>query len=181
MKQVPENWRNRHVLLLVSDLDISIEEIKVLNSLYLKNDQRYEIVWLPVLDLSRDDMKRRFQNLKQLMKWTVVEPSMFEKEVIECIKREWHFIKNPIALSVTQEGQVTCQNALPMLWTWGNSAFPFTDGKEQDLWSLIDEQNGWRLDLLLDDIIPDIHSWDFGLLICLFGGGDISWTRKFTD
>ncbi|XVE90554.1 hypothetical protein DITRI_Ditri20bG0087000 [Diplodiscus trichospermus] len=180
---VPENRRNRHVLLLVSDLDISIEEINVLNLLYEKNDQRYEIVWLPVLDLSRDYMKRRFHNLKQLMKWTVLEPSMIEQEVTECIKREWHFIKNPIAVSLTQEGQVTCQNALPMLWIWGNSAFPFTDKTEQELFSGIDEQNGWKLELLLNEIIPDVHSLinDQTKLVCLFGGGDISWIRKFTE
>ncbi|XVE90556.1 hypothetical protein DITRI_Ditri20bG0087200 [Diplodiscus trichospermus] len=180
--QVLENLRNRDLLFLISDLDISIEEIKLLNSLYQKNVHRLEIVWLPILDLSKYDTKR-FWDLKQLMKWTVVEPSIIEQEVIECIKKEWHFIKNPIALSVNAVGEVTCLNALPLLWIWGDSAIPFTDRREQELWSGIDEQNGWKLELLLNEIIPDIRSWIHTptTFVCLFGGGDISWIREFTE
>ncbi|XWS58826.1 hypothetical protein CRYUN_Cryun08bG0067200 [Craigia yunnanensis] len=182
MIQVPEKPSNRHVLFLISDLDISIEEIKVLNWLYQKNDQMYEIVWLPIVELSTYDTKR-FWDLKQLMKWIVVEPSKIELEVIECIKKDWNFIKKSIAVSVNAGGEITCQNALPMLWTWGNLAFPFTDKAEQILWNKIDEQNGWRLDLLLDElIVPDIRSWiESRTFVCLFGGGDISWIQEFTE
>ncbi|XWS65138.1 hypothetical protein CRYUN_Cryun05aG0065400 [Craigia yunnanensis] len=180
--QVTENLRNRQELFLISDLDISIEEIKILNWLYQKNDQKYEIVWLPIVDLSTYDTKR-FEDLKQLMKWTVVEPSRIEPEVIAYIKKDWHFIKKSIAVSVNPGGEVICQNALPMLWTWGNSAFPFSDETDQDLWNKIDEQNGWRLDLLLDElIVPDRQSWiETRKFVCLFGGGDISWIREFTE
>ncbi|XWS57307.1 hypothetical protein CRYUN_Cryun09bG0162300 [Craigia yunnanensis] len=180
--QDSENLRNRHVLYLISDLDISMEEIKVLSSLYQRNDEKYKIVWLPIVDLSTYDAKR-FSDLKQLMKWTVVEPFSIELDVIEYIKKEWHFIKKAIAVSVNPGGEVTCQNALVMLWTWGNVAFPFSDKTEQDLWNRIDEQNGWKLNLLLDEqIIPDISSWiETRTFVCLFGGGDISWIREFTD
>ncbi|XVF06953.1 hypothetical protein REPUB_Repub06bG0095700 [Reevesia pubescens] len=180
--QDPEKLRNRDLLLLISDLDISFEEIKVLNRLYQNNDKRYEIVWLPILDLSTYDTKR-FWDLKQLMQWSVVEPSKIEPEVIEYIKKDWHFVKKAIAVSVNAEEKVTCQNALPMLWTWGNLAFPFTVKTEQDLWNKIDEQNGWRLDLLLDElIVPDIRSWiQNQSFVCLFGGGDLSWIQEFTE
>ncbi|XP_022743599.1 protein SIEVE ELEMENT OCCLUSION A-like [Durio zibethinus] len=181
--EVPENMRNRHVLLLISDLDISIEEIKVLNWLYQKNDQMYAIVWLPIVNLSTYDTER-FKELKQLMKWSVVEPSRIELDVVEFIKKEWSFIKKTIAVSVNPGGEVTCQNALPMLWTWGNLAFPFTDKTEQELWNKIDEQNGWSLDLLLNEhIVPEIRSWieSRSTFVCLFGGGDMSWIQEFTE
>ncbi|KAL4304121.1 hypothetical protein GQ457_10G015180 [Hibiscus cannabinus] len=182
--QVNENLRNKHVLFLISDLDIPVEEIKVLNWLYQRTDRTYEIVWLPIVDLSTYDVKR-FWELKQLMKWSVVvEPSRIETDVVESVKREWNFIRHSIAVSVTPAGEVVCQNALPMLWIWGNMAFPFSDRTEQILWNSIDELNGWKLDLLLDEfIVPDIRSWveNRTSFVCLFGGGDISWIQEFTE
>ncbi|KAE8671003.1 Detected protein of unknown function [Hibiscus syriacus] len=182
--QVNEYLRNKHVLFLISDLDISVEEIKVLNWLYQRTDRMYEIVWLPIVDLSTYDVKR-FWELKQLMKWNVaVEPSRIEADVVESVKREWNFIRQAIAVSVTPAGEVLCQNALPMLWVWGNMAFPFSDKAEQILWNSIDERKGWKLDLLLDEfIVPDIRSLveNRTSFVCLFGGGDISWIQEFTE
>ena len=46
--------RRKHVLLLISDLDISTEEIVILDNLYRDAKRRvelsYEIVWIPVVD-----------------------------------------------------------------------------------------------------------------------------------
>ncbi|XP_017976107.1 PREDICTED: protein SIEVE ELEMENT OCCLUSION A-like isoform X1 [Theobroma cacao] len=180
--QVPEKLRKKHVLLLISDLDISIEEIKVLNRLYQMNNQRYEILWFPIVDVATYE-KIKFSELKQLMKWGAVDPSNIGPAFIEYIKKECNFLKNPIAVSLNQEGDVTCLNALPMLWTWGNSAFPFTDEKEHQLWNKIGEKTGWKLELLLDeqidlDIPPRMRSVTF---VCLFGGENISWIQKFTE
>ncbi|KAB2071721.1 hypothetical protein ES319_A08G242400v1 [Gossypium barbadense] len=180
-----ENLRNKHLLFLVSDLDISIDEIKVLNWLYERNDQMYEIVWLPIIDLSMSYDVKRFWELKQLMKWSVaVEPTRVEADVVEFVKKEWHFIRQAIAVSMTSAGEVVCQNALPMLWTWGNTAFPFSDKTEQILWNSVDERHGWKLDLVLDDfIVPELRSWieNRTTFVCLFGGGDISWIQEFTE
>ncbi|MBA0611950.1 hypothetical protein Godav_012600, partial [Gossypium davidsonii] len=84
-----ENLRNKHLLFLISDLDISIDEIKVLNWLYQRNDQMYEIVWLPIIDLSMSYDVKRFWELKQLMKWSVaVEPTRVEADVVEFVKKD---------------------------------------------------------------------------------------------
>ncbi|MFQ6647472.1 hypothetical protein Gotur_021366 [Gossypium turneri] len=187
--QDSEKLRNKHVLFLISDLNISIEEIKVLERLYQKNEGKYEIVWLPIVGSLAYDEKAaaRFWELRQMTKWIAVEPSRIEEEVIPYIKRDWHFIKEAIAVSVNEVGKITCLNALPMLWTWGNRAFPFTD--KITLWNELDERNGWtwRLDLLFDQLtLPgdsgiDIQSWtkSEGTLVCLFGGGDKSWNQEF--
>lgn len=217
--QDSEKVRNKHVLFLISDLNISIEEIKVLERFYEKNEGKYEIVWLPIVGSSAYDEKAaaRFWELRQMTKWIGVEPSRIEEEVIQYIKRDWHFIKEAIAVSVNEVEEITCLNALPMLWTWGNRAFPFTD--KMEVWNKMDERNGWTwsLDLLFDQLILPgdsyivIQSWVFfffciiskflylflvqflgclmatlihqtkskGTLVCLFGGGDISWNQEF--
>ncbi|KAE8711021.1 hypothetical protein F3Y22_tig00110307pilonHSYRG00172 [Hibiscus syriacus] len=185
----PEKLRNKHVLFLISDLDISIEEIKVLNGLYQKNDNKYEILWVPIVELSVNDKRAeaKFGELKQMMKWIAVKHSKIEAQVIECIKKDWQFIKQAIAVSVKPSGAITSLNALPMLWTWGNSAFPFIATREQALWKERVEQNGWRLHLLFDELdLPndiDMQSWtkSEGTFVCLFGGGDMSWIQAFTE
>ncbi|XWS65172.1 hypothetical protein CRYUN_Cryun05aG0069200 [Craigia yunnanensis] len=171
-----EKLRSKHVLFLISDLDISLEEITVLNELYQKAES-YEIVWLPVVDGFYD--KEKFFELKESMKWYTAVPAILEPAVIKYIKEVWHFIKNPIAVLLSPEGEVTCPNALPLLWTWGNKAFPFTAETEKTLWR---DRYGWRLDFLVDDLIdPELQKRIIeGRLICLYGGGSIDWILQFT-
>lgn len=142
------------MLFLISDLDISLGEITVLNELYLKGEG-YEVVWLPVVDGLYD--KKKFVELKSSMKWYTDVPAILDPAVIKYIKEVWHFIKNQIAVVLTPEGKVTCQSALPMLWTWGNEAVPFTAEKVKDLWR---KRYHWRLDFLVDDLIdPELQQW----------------------
>ncbi|KAE8692412.1 hypothetical protein F3Y22_tig00110839pilonHSYRG00179 [Hibiscus syriacus] len=162
-----------------------MEEIKVLNGLYQKNENKYEILWLLIVELSVNDKSSaaRIRELKKVMKWIAVEPSKIESQVVECMK-DWKFIKKAIAVSVNQRGEITCFNALPMLWTWGNSAFPFT---ERNLWNKIDEQIACRVDQLFHELILpddiDIQPWtkSEGTFVCLFGRGDMSWIQAFTE
>ncbi|XP_021282956.1 protein SIEVE ELEMENT OCCLUSION B-like isoform X2 [Herrania umbratica] len=171
-----EKLRSKHVLFLISDLDISLQEITVLNELYLKGEG-YEVVWLPVVYGLYD--KKKFVELKSSMKWYTDMPAILDPAVIKYIKEVWHFIKNPFAVFLTPEGKVACQSALPMLWTWGNEAVPFTAEKVKDLWR---KRYDWRLDFLVDDLIdPELRQWIVeGKLICLYGGGSIDWIREFT-
>ena len=98
-EQVPVNLRGKNVLFLISDLGISDTEIKILGELYANNNQRYEIEWIPIVDSDNYD-KRRFSELKKLMKWEVIPPSKIGHTTVEYIRKEWHFVKNPIAVSV---------------------------------------------------------------------------------
>lgn len=65
-----------------------------------------------------------------------------------------------------------------MVWIWGNLAYPFTSIKEEALW----KSETWRLELLVDGIDPDMLDWVAqGKYICLYGGEDIDWIRRFTS
>ncbi|KAE8706765.1 Detected protein of unknown function [Hibiscus syriacus] len=149
-----DKLRSKHVLFLITDLDISLEEITLLNELYEKTAS-YEIVWLPVVDGLYN--KQKFMKLKEHMKWYTDVPTVLEPAVIKYIREVWHFIKSPIAVILTPEGEMTCQNALPLLWTWGNEAFPFTAETQRTLWHA---RYSWGLDFLFDDVIdPEIRKW----------------------
>lgn len=153
-----EVLKRKHVLLLISNLGISHEEIIILSHMYDSSRPgiQYEVVWLPVLDRltpSQEANKEKFKLLQSMMPWyTVLDPWIIEPAVIKYINEVWHFSKRSILVSLDPLGRVVSHNALNMLWIWGNLAFPFTTDKEDALWKV----ETWKLDLLVDNIDPEV-------------------------
>ncbi|MBA0678944.1 hypothetical protein Goari_020261, partial [Gossypium aridum] len=96
--------RKQHVLLLISDLDISQEEIRFLEAVYkerVSSGLNYEIIWLPIVDRTTWNdgyYQKKFSNLQSIMSWyTVSHHVAIEPAVIKYIREEWGFVKKPIA------------------------------------------------------------------------------------
>eukprot|EP00258_Populus_trichocarpa_P017390 XP_006378256.2 protein SIEVE ELEMENT OCCLUSION B [Populus trichocarpa] len=180
--------RRRSVLLLISDLEISHEELSMLQQMYSeareqpgRPESQYEVVWLPVVDRSSpwsETKHKLFEDFQRMMPWySVYHPSLLDVAVIRYIKEVWHFNKRPLLVVLDPQGRVVNPNAIHMMWIWGSLAFPFTSLKEEALW----KEETWKIELLADSIDPMILSWiDQGKYICLYGGEDIEWIRKFT-
>ncbi|KAF6176950.1 hypothetical protein GIB67_027750 [Kingdonia uniflora] len=183
-----EGLRRKNVLLLISDLDLSHDELAILEQMYNESrhqpnrvESHYEVVWLPVIDRSvpwTDEKQKQFETLQMLMPWyTVHHPSLLDPAVIKFIKEVWHFTKKPILVVLDPQGRVVSPNALHMMWIWGSLAFPFTSSREEALW----KEETWRLELLVDGIDPVLLNWiSEGRFVCLYGGEDMDWIRKFT-
>ncbi|XP_057983245.1 protein SIEVE ELEMENT OCCLUSION B [Malania oleifera] len=183
-----EVLRRKNVLLLISGLDISRDELSILEQIYsesrhhtMRLESQYEIVWIPIVDRSiqwTDPMQQQFESLQLDMPWyTVHHPSLIDKAVIRFIKEMWHFRNRAILVVLDPQGRVVSPNAIHMMWIWGSAAFPFTTMKEEALW----RQEAWRLELLVDGIDPTIINWiTEGNYIFLYGGDDMEWIRKFT-
>ncbi|CAK7328182.1 unnamed protein product [Dovyalis caffra] len=184
-----EVLRRKNVLLLISGLDISSDELSILEQIYNESrhhgtrmDSQYEMVWIPIVDRSiqwTEPMKEKFESLQTSMPWfTVYHPSLIEKAVIRFIKEVWHFRNKPILVVLDPQGRVVSPNALHMMWIWGSNAFPFTSLREESLW----REETWRLELLIDGIDPVILNWiKEGKYIFMYGGDDVEWVRKFTN
>ncbi|XP_008464491.2 protein SIEVE ELEMENT OCCLUSION B-like isoform X2 [Cucumis melo] len=181
-----EILKRKHVLLLISDLDIPHEEVMILDNLFKESHQRpeirYEIVWIPIIDPAVEQhskSKHKFEELKQLMPWfSVYDPSIIELSTIRFIKEKWNFRKKTILVALDPQGKVSSTNALHMLWIWGNLAFPFTSEREEALW----KTESWRLELLIDGIDLSILDWAAeGRYICIYGGEDTEWIKEFTS
>ncbi|EEF47605.1 conserved hypothetical protein [Ricinus communis] len=180
--------RRKNVLLYISDLDLPHEELSMLEQMYsearqnpARTESHYEVVWLPVVERStawNDAKQKQFENLQSVMPWyTVYHPSLLDPAVIRYIKEFWKFNKKPLLVVLDPQGKVVNPNAIHMMWIWGSAAFPFTSVREEALW----RAENWKIDLLADTIDPIIHSWiQQGKYICLYGGEDIEWIRKFT-
>ncbi|XP_016719771.2 protein SIEVE ELEMENT OCCLUSION B [Gossypium hirsutum] len=176
--------RRKHVLLLISDLYISQEEIRVLEDVYkerVSSGLNYEIIWLPIVDRTtwNDDYdQEKFSKLQSIMSWyTVSQHVAIEPAVIKYIRGEWGFVKKPIAVTLSPQGKVLCPNALNMMWIWGNSAFPFSSEKEESFW----KATPWTLDLLVGRLEPNLPTWvSQQKLVCFYGGVKMEWIESFT-
>lgn len=150
-------------MLLISDTEISHDELLILGQIY--NDSRkraefqYEIVWLPLLDkVVQQDLqqKHRFDQVQTRMPWyTLHDPALLEPAVARYIKEVWHYTKKPIIVALDPQGKLVSPNAIHMVWIWGNMAYPFTHKREMDLWN----HEEWRVKLVVDGIDRDILNW----------------------
>ncbi|KAL2932638.1 Protein SIEVE ELEMENT OCCLUSION B [Bienertia sinuspersici] len=181
-----EALRRKSVLLLISDLEISQEELTILVHIYresrMRPEYQYEIVWIPIVDKSApwtDEQQHKFEQLQSAMPWyTLNHPKIMEPAAIKYIKEVWKFAKRMILVVLDPQGKVACPNALHMFFIWGNVAYPFTTMKEEALW----RDETWSLELFLDDIEPNLQEWiSKGKYICVYGGEDIEWIRRFTN
>ncbi|KAK1440901.1 hypothetical protein QVD17_06734 [Tagetes erecta] len=130
-----EVLRKRIVLLLISGLDMSWEEMFVLEQIYSESHVQvsrmkylYEVVWVPIVDLNvmkNDEMKARFEEFMNSMPWySVYNPSHVGSVVQRSIR--------------------------------DSTAFPFTIAREETLW----REETWRLELLMiSGMDPTILEW----------------------
>ncbi|KAG2710497.1 hypothetical protein I3760_04G029900 [Carya illinoinensis] len=152
--------RRKNVLLLISSLNISQDELSILEQIYNESrpvhstrlerlESQYELVWIPLVDRSLpwiEPMQKRFESLQSSMPW---------ESGGQVYKEKWHFRNKPILMVLDPQGRVVSPNAIHLMWIWGSSAFPFTSAREEALW----RDETWRLKLLIDDIDPTILNW----------------------
>lgn len=143
------------MLLLISDDEISQDELLILGHMYrdarTKQEFEYEIVWLPMLGENH-----KLELLFPRMPWYALhDPALVEPAVARYIKEVWHFTKKPMLVALDPQGRMVCPNAIHMVWIWGNMAYPFTNKRELDLWN----HEEWRLQLVVNGIDPTILDW----------------------
>ncbi|KAK7311376.1 hypothetical protein RJT34_09485 [Clitoria ternatea] len=182
-----EALRRKNVLLLFSGMEISTDELLILEQIYNESkahaprmENRYELVWIPIVDPNSEwtePKQTQFETLQESMSWySVYNPSLIGKPVIWFIQSEWKYKNKPILVVLDPQGRVSCPNAIHMMWIWGSAAYPFTSSREEALW----KDETWRLELLVDGIDSEILNWiKEGKYIFLYGGDDPEWVRRF--
>ncbi|KAJ1405349.1 Sieve element occlusion, N-terminal [Sesbania bispinosa] len=180
--------RKKIVLLYITDLHhVSDQELVIFEQMYMESRKdstrlgsQYELVWLPVVDKGTPstELKKKFEKLQSMMPWySLYDPSLLEPATIRYIKEVWLFNAKPILVVLDPQGKVVNLNAIHMMWIWGSMAYPFSSSREEALW----KEESWGLALLADTIDPSLIDWvSAGKYICLYGGDDMEWIRKFT-
>ncbi|KAI4383582.1 hypothetical protein MLD38_009400 [Melastoma candidum] len=180
--------RKKYVVLLISDADSPSDELFILEQMFAEakeapamTDSQYGIVWLPMTDRSipwNEERQRQFESQQSIMPWfSVLHPSVIDPAVIKYIKEVWQFDKKVMLVVLDPQGKVVNPNAIHMIWIWGSLVHPFTRTREEALW----KEETWRIELLADSIEPLLFTWMAeGKYICLYGGEDMDWIRRFT-
>ncbi|KAK9930994.1 hypothetical protein M0R45_018294 [Rubus argutus] len=171
--------RRKNVLLFISSLDISDEDISILKPIheFTKKDNQYMIVWIPIVEQWTDDLRKKFEILKNKMPWYTVQYSG-PIAGIKFIKEEWNFKGKPTMVVMNPQGKVEHSNALHMIRVWGVKAFPFTKAKEEEL----SHSHGDRwAGSVVDGIHPSVATWiKEEKYIFFYGGKDNEWIQQFT-
>ncbi|XP_042499000.1 protein SIEVE ELEMENT OCCLUSION B-like isoform X2 [Macadamia integrifolia] len=175
-----EILRGVYVSLLISDLNISQEEVVILKEL------TRVVLWLPVVDRSLPWTKARQRDFDRVQsnisgEWYSIHPSLIHPAVIKYAKEIWHFNKKPILVSLDSEGRVHNPNCFHTVWIWG--WWGRTLPEEERLW----RTEAWRLQILVETGFDhlgrdeNLLDWIRGeQFICLYGGENIDWIRDFT-
>ncbi|KAL4643403.1 hypothetical protein ACB092_02G089500 [Castanea dentata] len=172
-----EVLKKKNILLFISGVDISVDEISILKPIYdaIRKEEQYKIVWIPIVDQWNDDTRKKFEMLKSKMPWYVVQ--YFSPIAgIRFIREEWHFKNKPIIVVMNPKGKVECPNAIHMIRVWGMRAFPFSNSVEEAL------SNGrdW-MGSIVTGINPNLHNWiKEEKYIFFYGGKDKEWIQQFT-
>jgi hypothetical protein len=114
----------KDVLLLISGLDISMNDISIMKSIY-DGSNRYKIVWIPVVEQWTDGLQKKFELLRSRMPWYIVQ-YFSPLASIKFIKEECQFENEPIVVVMNPQGDLFNENAFHMIWARGMNAFPFT-------------------------------------------------------
>ncbi|KAH9624599.1 hypothetical protein KSS87_010302 [Heliosperma pusillum] len=176
--------KGKTVLFFISDLDVSEEELAILDKIYKESRRKdkefpYEIVWLPLVEEITMENEQKFKELQCKMSWyTLLHPSMLDAVSKRFIREFLGFAKKQIIVAIDPLGKETTRDAYHLILIWGNSAYPFTKERVEELW----KKETWKPDFLLTSIIPEFSKWAAqpNTHVCIFGGEDIDWIRKFT-
>ncbi|KAI6683709.1 hypothetical protein NL676_029622 [Syzygium grande] len=154
-----ESLRRKNVLLLISDLKLTSHDLSILTKIYNERkfcEERYEIVWVPIIEQEGEDVIKQFQNLQLQMPWySVHSPTLVNKVAIRIIKEKWHFRQDTMVTVLDPQGKVSNQNAMSMIRVWGWDAFPFTGAVAADIWNR--PGISWFELLVTDFIFPKIQ------------------------
>ncbi|KAK1440915.1 hypothetical protein QVD17_06749 [Tagetes erecta] len=183
-----EVLRKRNVLLLVSGLDMSLDDVSFLEQIYtdthvqgLRMESLYDMVWVPIMEsnVMNTDFVKVLEDMMNIMPWhSVYNPSNIDRVVKKSIRDRWSFRNKPVIVVLDPQGRELNLNALHMMWIWGPFAFPFTTTREKTMW----RGEVWRLEFLVSGMDPIILEWAReNKYIFLYGGDDIEWIRKFTN
>ncbi|KAK9276164.1 hypothetical protein L1049_005695 [Liquidambar formosana] len=169
------------LFLVISDLELS--EKDVIKYMYDQSSShqlggKKEIVWLPVVDGWTDEKKQQFKNLKESMPWCSIDQpwSSLDLAVTKYIKETWCFKKLPLLVVVDPLKKVDEDSQdLNMIWIKWASSTSTSTSYEEEIWKKQTFSSIWSF--WTPAIIPPVEEAKY---ICLYGGEDIEWIRKFT-
>ncbi|WJX18827.1 Sieve element occlusion [Trifolium repens] len=177
-----EVFKEKYVLLFISNLNKVEDEISLLNSIYdrLKDNPQemikgykkedFKILWIPIFD---GDQKIKFDSLKNKIKFYAVE-YFSELPGIGLIRDNLNYWDKPIVPVLGPLGEIMNYDAMDLIFQWGIDAFPFRIKDGYDL----TQKWKWFWDVTKRVNLGIQVKGD--RYIFIYGGGDKKWIQDFT-
>ncbi|KAF8016400.1 hypothetical protein BT93_H1801 [Corymbia citriodora subsp. variegata] len=168
-----EKFKSKNVMLLISDLNLSDEDLGTLTSIYSECNfqcSNYKIMWVPIVEEHNEVMQKKFLDKRSEMRW-YTSNSMVSKSAAKFIRKKWQFRQQTKVVVLNQQGKVVNMDAMAMIRLWGKEAFPFTESKGKELWNR--QGINWLKLVVNNTIFPDVEqSFEREELIFLYGSGE---------
>ncbi|GLJ51126.1 hypothetical protein SUGI_1088340 [Cryptomeria japonica] len=123
------------ILLLVTDLDENQVIASAVKEMYLKmqesHDHLLQVVWVPIPWYNNSSWEE-FERAAANAPWPVVPNPWLIKERIKSLIGEWTQI--PCICVVDEKGRISNKDAMATIDRWGVEAYPFSQGREEELW-----------------------------------------------
>lgn len=132
---VQESLSGKNVILIISGLDISEDDIRAFHKVYedLKRDHKYEIVWIPIIpEPYHEEDRKRYDYLRSTMKWYSVQ---FTTKIsgMRYIEEKWQLREDPLVVVLNPQSKVVFTNAIHLIRVWGTEAIDFTHDRAKTL------------------------------------------------
>ncbi|XP_022138379.1 protein SIEVE ELEMENT OCCLUSION B-like [Momordica charantia] len=178
---VENSLRRKKVILVISGLNISEEDIKALHIVYneLHGEDKYKIVWIPIINPNdvAEENKQRYEDLVSKMPWYIVQ---YTEKIAgwRFLEENWQLRDDPLVVVLNSQSKVEFTNAIHLIRVWGSEAIPFTNQKLDTLL----RKNWPESTILKFTHHPRLNSWiNQDKSIIFYGGKDPKWIQQFED
>ncbi|XP_023515202.1 protein SIEVE ELEMENT OCCLUSION B-like [Cucurbita pepo subsp. pepo] len=178
---VQESLSGKNVILVISELNISNDDIEALHHVYerLKTDHKtYEIVWIPIIPASyhAEDLKR-YEYLRSIMKWHSI-PFTTKIAGMRYMEERWQLREDPLVVVLNSQSKVVFRNAIHLIRVWGNEAIDFTHDRSKSLL-----RRNWPDSTLVKFTHqPRLQNWiKQEKSILFYGGRNPAWIQQFEE
>ncbi|CAK9329151.1 unnamed protein product [Citrullus colocynthis] len=180
-ERIEDALRQKNVILLISGLDISNDDIRALNLVYeeLKREDSYKIVWIPVTNsqVVDEESYKRYEYVRSTMKWYTVQYGT-KIAGLRFLEEIWQLRDDALMVVLDSKSKLKFSNAIHLLRVWGNTAIPFSVERANALL----RKNWPESTIVKFTNQPRLQSWiDQERSIIFYGGKDVNWIQKFEE
>lgn len=136
---IQDALREKNVILVISGLDISDDDIRALHLVYneVKKEEKYKIVWIPIIpehsvEDNEEEARKRYEYISSSMKWYIV-PYTTKIAGWRYLEENWQLRQDPLVVVLSSQSRIEFTNAIHLIRVWGTEAIPFTNGRTNAL------------------------------------------------
>lgn len=128
-EHIEEFLKEKNLILVVSKgLKFSMEDLEILHVIYdeLKRENKYEIVWVPVIsDPPNEGDEEAYESLKSKMKWYAL-PFTTKVAGVRFLEEKWQLREDLMVVVLDSKSKIEFTNAVHLTRVWKREAIPFT-------------------------------------------------------